>query len=165
MTDSDMICVGQILSAHGIKGQVRFRSYTEDSSSVFGYSPFFLNNHSQLVVTSIDGVKGGDFIVSFDGISDRNASQNLRGERIFVTRSSLPSINDSEYYFVDLIGLDVVFEESVIGKVVNVYVAGADAVVSIESSLMGCLDIPFNSDRLGTPNLEDGMIELFSFSP
>ena len=66
-------------------------------------------------------------------IDDRNASESLRGGRIFVPRSSFPEAADGEYYWVDLIGLQVFNREGVdLGQVRDLMSTGPQTVLVIE---------------------------------
>ena len=68
------------------------------------------------------------------GIDDRNAAESLRGARIFVPRSSFPAAAEGEYYWVDLIGLQVFNRESVLlGQVRDLMSTGPQTVLVIES--------------------------------
>ncbi len=66
-------------------------------------------------------------------VDDRNAAEALRGARIFVPRSSFPTANTDEYYWVDLIGLDVVNREGVaLGQVRELLSTGPQTVLVLE---------------------------------
>jgi len=69
------------------------------------------------------------------GIEDRNGAESLRGARIFVPRSSFPAAADGEYYWVDLIGLQVFNREGVdLGQVRDLMATGPQTVLVIEAA-------------------------------
>jgi 16S rRNA processing protein RimM len=68
-------------------------------------------------------------------LNDRNAAEALRGARIFVPRSSFPTAGDGEYYWVDLIGLQVLNREGVdLGQVRDLMSTGPQTVLVIEAA-------------------------------
>jgi 16S rRNA processing protein RimM len=77
-----------------------------------------------------------DTVVAFaQGIDDRNAAESLRGARIFVPRSSFPAAADGEYYWVDLLGLQVVNREGLdLGLVRDLMSTGPQTVLVIEAA-------------------------------
>jgi 16S rRNA processing protein RimM len=78
----------------------------------------------------------GDVVVATaEGLDDRNAAEALKGARVFVSRSAFPTPDDDEFYWVDLIGLNVVNREGVaLGKVVDLLDTGPNCVLRCESA-------------------------------
>ena len=76
----------------------------------------------------------GDIVVAtVDGLEDRNAAEALRGARVYVSRSAFPTPDEDEFYWVDLIGLDVVNKEGeALGKVVDLLDTGPNSVLRLE---------------------------------
>ena len=99
-----------------------------------------------------------------DGIDDRNAAEAIRGARVFIPRSSFPTASDDEYYWVDLIGLDVVNREGVhLGKVKELMAAGPQTVLVIEYEQDGKLEermLPFVSAFVDNVDLRARRIEV-----
>jgi 16S rRNA processing protein RimM len=135
------ILIGKIISAFGIKGEVKIISYSQNPNQIADY-PIFLKNGEELKIkisnknkVSIGTNNSGEaiFIAKIDGITDRNMSEKLRGEEIFVSRADFSELSDNEFYYVDLIGLDVIDANSQkIGKVINVGDHGAGGIIEIE---------------------------------
>ena len=72
------------------------------------------------------------------GIDDRTAAEALKGSRIFISRSSFPSVAKDEYYWVDLIGLDVINREGeALGVVKELLSTGPQTVLVMEYQLDG----------------------------
>jgi 16S rRNA processing protein RimM len=117
---ADAIEVGRIADAWGIKGWFKVLPYSADPEALFS------SKHSDTVVASAHEV------------DDRTAAEALRGARIFVARSSFPSAEKDEYYWVDLIGLDVVNREGLaLGTVKELLSTGAQTVLVLEYSQDG----------------------------
>ncbi len=76
----------------------------------------------------------GDIVVAtVDGLEDRNAAEALKGARVYVSRSAFPTPDEDEFYWVDLIGLDVVNKEGeALGKVVDLLDTGPNSVLRLE---------------------------------
>ena len=135
------ILIGKIISAFGIKGEVKVISYSQHPEQIFDY-PLFLGNDEKLKIkisnknkAAIGTNKSGEaiFIAKIDGITDRNMAEKLRGEEIFVSRADFFELSADEFYYVDLIGLDVIgMDSQKIGKVINVGDHGAGGLIEIE---------------------------------
>ena len=114
---ADAIEVGRIADAWGIKGWFKVLPYSTDPEALFSSKRWYLLPAEKGAKTFVGPVtlvireakEHSDTVVAWaQDVSDRNAAELLRGARIFVARSSFPSPEKDEYYWVDLIGLDVV---------------------------------------------------------
>ncbi len=131
---ADAVEVGRIIDAYGIKGWLRVQPYASDPQALFSSRRWFLLPSEKpqqpaavtaakatipAVLRITDAREQGDGIVaSARDIDDRNAAEALKGARIFISRASFPTAAEGEYYWVDLIGLDVVNREGAsLGKV------------------------------------------------
>ncbi len=152
------ILIGKIVSAFGIKGEVKIISYAEEPQKIEKYNLFdkdgnplklkISNKNKAAIGTSNNGTI---FIAKLDGVNDRNASELLRDKEIFVSRNDFDKTKKNEFYYVDLIGLVVVdMHDNKIGKVVDVQDHGAG----------GMLEIKFDTEDKKN-NL--GKIENFAF--
>lgn len=106
-----LVCVGRIVSVHGIKGQLKLRSYTQNPKSIFDYAPLTDRNGR---IFNFRHITGSDevMIVSVDGVTERNQADALRDKDLFVPREVFPDLVEEEFYYTDLIGLRVVDNES-----------------------------------------------------
>lgn len=114
---ADAIEVGRIADAWGVKGWFKVLPYSAQPEALFSSKQWFLlpaergaQTFTGVALLAVKEAKEhSDSIVAHaHGVHDRNAAESLRGARIFISRSSFPSANSDEYYWVDLIGLDVV---------------------------------------------------------
>jgi 16S rRNA processing protein RimM len=142
----DAIEVGRILDAWGVKGWLKILPHSTDPEALFAAKTWFLqvpdakfrpgfNAFSGTVSVSVDEAKThSDSVVAlFKGFDDRNAAEALRGARIFLPRSSFPAASKDEYYWVDLIGLNVVNREGVaLGCVRDLMATGPNSVLCVE---------------------------------
>ncbi len=137
---SKKILIAKITTAFGIKGEVKIVVYSNDPLQLETYSLFDsqgrqfkikISNKNKVVI----GNSSGDPIImaKIDGVSDRNEAEKLRGVELFANRKDFQKINEDEFYYVDLIGLDVVdMNSKKIGKVMNIFEHGAGGIVEIE---------------------------------
>ena len=142
----DALEVGRILDAWGIKGWLKILPHSNDPEALFSAKTWFLQvpeakfrpgftAFSGTVSLQVDEAKihSGAVVAKFVGLDDRNAAEALRGARIFLSRSSFPAAATDEYYWVDLIGLNVVNREGVaLGSVRDLMTTGPQSVLCIE---------------------------------
>jgi 16S rRNA processing protein RimM len=114
---ADAIEVGRVTDAWGIKGWFKILPYSADPEALFSSKRWFLLPTEKGVKTFEGCVKvaikeakeHSDSVVAMaHEVDDRDAAEALRGARIFVSRSSFPTAGKDEYYWVDLIGLEVI---------------------------------------------------------
>lgn len=136
---ADAIEVGRIADAWGVKGWFKVVSHSSSPEALFAAKRWYLQPSERgaktfagTVQLSIRQAKDhSDTVVAWaQCIDDRDAAEALRGARIFVPRSSFPSTTEDEYYWVDLIGLDVVNREGVaLGQVQELMSTGPQTVL------------------------------------
>jgi 16S rRNA processing protein RimM len=119
---ADAIEVGRIADAWGIKGWFKVLPYSASPEALFSSKRWFLQPAERgaktfagtLLLKVIEAKEHSDTVVALaQEVLDRNAAELLKGARIFVSRASFPTPEVDEYYWVDLIGLDVVNREGV----------------------------------------------------
>ncbi len=144
----DAVELGRFLDAWGIKGWVRIQPHSADTSALFQSADWFLQPPEARFARGFSAFSGpvsvrvaeikthSDGIVArLDGVDDRNAAEALKGVRISVPRSAFPAAAEGEYYWVDLIGLDVVNREGVhLGVVRDLMPTGPTSVLVMEYS-------------------------------
>jgi 16S rRNA processing protein RimM len=132
----ERILVGAIAGAHGVRGQVKIKSFTDDPAAVAAYGPVTDESGRRsfrLTLTGGAGAANGMVIARIDGVSDRNGAEALKGLRLYVARAALPPTEEGEYYRADLIGLRAERRDgSVYGQVVDVQNYGAGDLLEIE---------------------------------
>ncbi len=130
MSDS-MVVVGKIIGPHGIKGNVKFLSYTTEPCDVFNYKTFFDSEGCRYLLKKVSYTNKNDvFIVSIDGVNDRNVSETLRGIELLVERSEIA--DSDEILLNELVGFNVSDSLGIIGKVVDILNYGAGDILELE---------------------------------
>ena len=142
----DALEVGRILDAWGVKGWVKVLPHSTEPEALFSAKSWFLQvpdarfrpgftAFSGTVSLNVDEAKthSGSVVAKFAGVDDRNVAEALRGARIFLPRSSFPAASADEYYWADLIGLNVVNREGVgLGCVRDLMATGPHSVLCVE---------------------------------
>ncbi len=138
----DAVEVGRIGEAWGIKGWFKVVAHSAHPEALFSAKRWYLlptergaKSFAGSVLLRIKEVKdhSAGVVANAHGIDDRSAAEGLRGSRIFIPRSSFPSTTSNEYYWVDLIGLEVVNREGMLlGQVKELLSTAAQAVLVLE---------------------------------
>jgi 16S rRNA processing protein RimM len=144
---ADAIEIGRIADAWGIKGWFKVLPYSADPEALFSSKHWFLlptekgqKTFSGTLQLPVKEAKfhSGTVVACAQGIDDRNAADALRGARIFVSRANFPKAAQDEYYWVDLIGLDVVNRENLnLGVVRELLSTGPQTVLVLEQLVDG----------------------------
>lgn len=138
------ILLGVITSAHGIRGEVKIKSFTDDPSALGRYGPLQDKTGKRAFTLKILGEQKGLVLAAIDGVRDRNAAELLRGVELYGPRNALPTAEEGEYFVEDLIGMAVVQDGTPIGTLKAFHNFGAGDILEIAFA--------------------DGREELFSFT-
>ena len=154
--DGRRIPLAAVAGAHGIKGEVRLKLFSDSSDSLAQYSQLFVGGAPRRLLGVRDG---GKFAVArFEGVADRTAAEALRGSLVEVDRDDLPPLEEGEYYHADLVGLPCVDREGqTLGSVIAVENFGAGDLLEVQAASGSRSLIPF---KPGIADLADGRIVL-----
>jgi 16S rRNA processing protein RimM len=138
----DAIEVGRIADAWGVKGWFKVISHSASPEALFSSRRWYLQpserGHKAFSGTALMRVReakehSGSIVASAHDIDERGVAESLKGSRIFVPRSSFPTAGEDEYYWVDLIGLEVVNREGLaLGRVTDLMATGPQTVLVLE---------------------------------
>lgn len=131
------VLMGVIGAPHGVKGQVRVKSYTGDPLALGDYGPLFDAQGKAYQVADIRSAKNV-VVVTFKGVVGRSAAEALNGVELFIERDQLPDeeLEEDEFYIDDLIGMDVLDETGTqIGTVMSVQNFGAGDMLEVSPML------------------------------
>lgn len=139
---ADAVEVGHILGAWGVAGWFKILPYSADPDALLSSKCWLLlpardrtkssSSAARLPIRQVK-VHSGSMVAAACGLDDREAAQALQGARIFISRSDFPITRANEYYWVDLIGLDVVNRDNVaLGKVRELLSTGAQTVLLMD---------------------------------
>jgi 16S rRNA processing protein RimM len=155
----DLVPVGVVTGAHGIRGEVKLKSFTADPAAIASYTPLTTSRGETFTITRLRPQKD-HFIALLKGVSDRNRAESLRGTELFVERSLLPVTGDNEVYAHDLIGLAVKTESGEkLGTLIDMPNYGAGDLIEIErEGIRETLLIPYAESYVLAEDLENGVI-------
>ena len=126
------ILVGRFGAPHGVRGELRLQSFTQDPKAIGGYDPLVAGDGRRFTLKSVRLLKEAMLVVRVDGIADRNAAEALTHVELFVDRTVLPPPDEEEFYIADLIGLDAMTVDGApIGKVIGVPNYGGGDLVEV----------------------------------
>jgi 16S rRNA processing protein RimM len=128
------VVLGRVSGLYGVRGWVKLHSFTRPPDNLLGYRELTLGAGPEGVRVCLEEGRrhGKTLIARFAGIDDRDAAAALVGQELSVDRASLPDTGGDEYYWADLIGLEVRNREGVVlGQVENLLGTGANDVLVI----------------------------------
>lgn len=140
----DAVEVGRVAGAWGIKGWIKVLPHASDPQALFSSRRWFLQPPERLPAAAAASFpkllkitaareQGDGVVASVQEVPDRNAAELLKGARVFVSRASFPTADEGEYYWVDLIGLEVVNREGVVlGTVTDLLDTGPHSVLRVQ---------------------------------
>lgn len=157
----EQVCLGVVAAAHGVRGQVKVRSFTAEPAAIAAYGPLSDATGSRRFTAKVHGAaKEGVVVCSLTGVTDRNAAEALKGVRLFVPRSALPALAAEEYYHADLVGLAVeTVAGTAFGAVKAVLDFGAGDVLEITPVTGGdTVMVPFTKAAVPVVDLPGGRL-------
>ncbi|HLH11755.1 MAG TPA: ribosome maturation factor RimM [Methylovirgula sp.] len=155
------VLVGRIGAAHGVKGEVRLSSFTEDPKAIGAYRPLTdAEGARQFEILSLRRLRDGLFVVRFSGVNSRGEAEALNNTELYVPRETLPPPGEEEFYHTDLIGLAVRDCAGVaLGRIVNVLNFGGGDILEIAPVQHGeTLLVPFTKEVVPIVDLAAGEI-------
>jgi len=148
-------------AAHGIKGELRVKTFTGDPLALADYGPLFAKDGRAFRIIDIRPANTV-VVVRFKGVSDRNAAEALAGTELFVDRSMLPDDGEEdEFYHADLVGLEVRDDTgAAIGKVVAVHNFGGGDILDVTLAGRKGVLIPFTQAAVPRVSVAEGFVSV-----
>jgi 16S rRNA processing protein RimM len=138
---SDLILVGHILDAQGIRGLVKIKPYSKDPGALFSAPHVWLVKPPEMAASSRPYIvktakeHSGHMLLALDGISDRDQALVLKGSEVYVSRADFPDEDPGSFYWVDLIGLPVQnLEGQSLGVVAELMDNGAQSILCVRTA-------------------------------
>ena len=154
------VCLGAIAGAHGVRGLVKIKSFTQDPADLTAYGPLADESGRRRFEIAVTGRAKGLLVARIAGVEDRDAAQALRGVRLTIARAALPEPADAEdYYQADLIGLAAEDPQGrPLGTVTAVENYGAGDFLEIARAEGAPLLVPFTKVVVPLIDLEGGRV-------
>ncbi len=159
MTKPKRILIGEIATAHGIKGFVKVRGFVEDEKLLESDALYTDETSDKKIALVLKNALKSDWVAEVKGVFDRNAAERLRGTKLYIDRDLLPEPDDGELYIEDLKGLNVVDKDGkTIGTVLGVENFGASDLLDIQPENGQSFYIPFTDGTVLDVNFDAGTI-------
>ncbi len=154
-----LVFVAQVGAAHGVQGEFKLLSHTDDPLTVLEFNPLLdEKGEPALSITAARAHKGA-LLVRAEEVPDRTAADKMKGLKLYVDRAELPQTNEDEYYITDLIGLSVVdVAGNPVGKVANVDNFGAGDLLDIRPLEGANFYVLFTLENVPDVSLADGKV-------
>lgn len=173
----DLIELGSIQDAQGLRGQLKVRPHSSDPVALLSSKAVWLSLLPRGVLVAQAATKptlefyelkqakmhSGTVVIALDGVTDRDQALALKGARILVARDTFPKAEADSYYWVDLMGCDVINLEGIhLGQVLDVTENGAHGVIALGNLADGMTKqlIPFVKDVVQNVDLSKKCITL-----
>jgi 16S rRNA processing protein RimM len=158
-----MVIMGRVAAAQGIQGWIKVQPFTEQLDSLVDYRTWWLGNE-KLGWRELDVLKsslhGKSLIAQLMGCHDRNTAETYKGLLIAIPRNRLPQPDEGEYYWNDLIGLEVRnLDDARLGLVSNLQDTGANQVLCVAGE-KGEILIPFIASAIKQVDLAGKLIRV-----
>ena len=145
----DIVEVGRVLGAWGVKGGIRVKAFSSDPQALFAAREWFLEPGDTVLPRPVGAQplpstprrlhilqvreQGDSVVATAEELTDRDVAQALAGSRVLVSRAHFPKPDTNEFYWIDLIGLAVLNREGVsLGEVVGLIETGPHCVLRLQ---------------------------------
>ncbi|OEY86607.1 16S rRNA processing protein RimM [Wolbachia pipientis] len=128
------VCLGIILSPHGIKGAVKIKTFTEKSENISLYGELIDDDNRGYTINLLSVVSSNLVIATINGITSRNEAESSRNKKLYIARDKLPMLDNlNEFYHNDIINMEVRLESNELyGHVQSVHNFGSDDILEIQ---------------------------------
>ena len=156
-----MVVLGRIIAPYGVKGWLKIHPYTETIEGLTRYAAWWLGKEGDWREVAVVQARpqGKTLVAKLQGCDDRAAAQSLKSLDIAVQRSRLPAVSKGQYYWADLIGLEVVnLNGEALGVVRELFTTGANDVLRVQGERERL--IPYIPQVVREINLDAALIQV-----
>ncbi len=161
---SDLIDLGIVYDAQGLKGHIKVRPYSPDPVALLACNEAYLQGYDAAAMPTVYRVQSakihsGYVVMLLDGICDRDAALALKGQKVLLPRKAFPVPEQDAYYWIDLIGCEVYNEQGIrLGNIEDIAEFGAHPVMTIGSELIPFVPAIVRSVQLKSADLPSGRV-------
>lgn len=141
------VVIGRVGRTYGVKGWLKIQSFTSPQTNIFDYQPWYYKQKGTWFSFECDNheINANSLLIHVKDYDSPEKAQQLTGIEIAVKRSQLPDLPKGEYYWDDLIGLDVYNKDQVLlGKVVNIISNAAHPLLEIKGDKQHLIPLLFD---------------------
>ncbi len=153
-----MLCVGEIVNTHGIKGELKIVPLVDNIDDLLDYTYYFIDNKKY----EVEAVRfhKNFALIKLNGIDDMNLAEMFKGKFLELPREDLKPLPEGSYYICDLIGLEVTDEKiGKLGIINEVFNTGSNDVYVVNYK-GNPLCIPVLEDVVKDVNLDEGTMKV-----
>jgi 16S rRNA processing protein RimM len=155
---ADRLCVGVVIGAHGVKGQLRIKSFTADPLDLIRYGRLETEAGAVWRLQGASAGVKGVVTARVDAIGDHTQAEAVKGVKLYVDRAALPAPDEEEFYVADLVGLAAWSKEGAeLGTVTAVFDFGAGDIIEVTGPA-GALLLPFTRTVVPVVDLAGGRV-------
>lgn len=162
MQYSDFILAGVIVAAHGIKGDIKIKSFLSQPESLSNFCKIYIQDGSLLPALKILATNKDMLIASLAHTCTRTQAEQLKGTELFLDKKDLPPLAQDTFYESDLIGLEVRLEnDAVVGHILAVVNYGAGPLLEVQPIHHGqSVLMPFKDMFVPIVDLEKSFVQI-----
>ena len=136
MKSDNVIVIGKVLSTHGIDGWIAIESYSYPREKINTYNTHLIIDEQHVSITIKDlKIMPKKIIIKLEGYDHISDSEKILGEKIYIKTSDLKTLEDGEYYWHELEGLDIyTTKQHYLGKVDFIFNNGSNDIMAIKSN-------------------------------
>ncbi|MEN8236325.1 MAG: ribosome maturation factor RimM [Pseudomonadota bacterium] len=160
MPQDNLLCIAVITGAHGVHGNLRVRTFSQDPLTIDKYKMVSTESGVLHKVKNVRVHKGDDIIVKFEEVTNRTMAEAMKGMKLYIQRSDLPKLEEEEFYHADLIGLQAqTLEGKPLGTVAAIYNFGAGDLLEIALDQQSSpLILPFTKVCVPEIHIDKGLV-------
>lgn len=164
----DYLRIGKVIGSHALNGRLRIYVITDIPGRFATGNEIYLkfsDSYEKRKVKDFKVTKKNNALLSLEGVDDRNKADSLKGAELCIDKktaeSSRNDLEESSFYYYDLIGVSVFLDDAEYGILVDIMEAGAGDVLIIESNSGDEVMVPFIDSMVNTDSLSDGRIDIY----
>ena len=160
MSKQNLIEIGSFIGVHGIKGEVKLKSFTEIPENIFSFKEIFISSSEKPIKIKFIRKLKQTFICKIENVETRSDAENFRGLKLFISRKSLPKLTDHEFYHSDLLNFEVYnLNKESFGEVISLEDFGAGLLAEVKKNDR-TFYLPMGKDFLKNIDYKDKQIIL-----
>jgi len=153
------VLLAVVIGASGLQGAVRAKIFAASPEALASYGTLRDKEGRTFSITALRPGKTGEAVMSFSGVTTREAAEALKGTELFIARGALPKPGDEEFYHADLIGLEAQDSEGrILGRVAAVHNYGAGDIIEITRADGDNVLLAFTRETVPTIDIPGGRV-------
>lgn len=158
MNGEKRVCLGAFAGAHGVRGEIKIRAFTEAEENISAYGPLSDDKRRAFTIKVLRVLKPGLVLARAAEIATREEAEALAGVRLYVDRNALPPAEEGEFYIEDLVGLHAFDEDGApLGRVAAMHNFGAGDILELAGDKRSVF-VPFSDEAAPSVDIAAGRI-------